>query len=79
MNNVIDETLLQVYLLDLLVKVTIETRGNDYLFRFSKMNSVKHYIESTLITLHKAGLINTETYNRLNRYFSKISISDCEI
>lgn len=79
MDNVINETLLQTYLLDILVKVTIETRGKHHQFRVSKMNSEKHYIESTLITLHKAEMINTETYNRLCRYFSKLSIPDCEI
>lgn len=79
MDNVIDETLLQTYLLDILVKLAIETKGKYNDLRVNRMKSEKRYIESTLITLHKAELINKDTYRRLCYYFSRVTLKDCEI
>ncbi len=70
---------LQTYLLDILVKVTIETREKNHQFRNAKINAEKRAIETTLMTLYKAELINTDTYKRLWRYFGKVSLPDCEI
>ena len=79
MENLIDETLLQTYLVDILVKDALRTKEHYHQFRVHSMNCEKHYIESTLITLHKAELIDTNTYKRLCRYFSKFSFQDCDI